>query len=190
MDQIIKINTGEKATVIQPMTLLSLVSETNSFLNTPCLPFDFANVPMNPVELANSLFTTMFKNKGIGLTANQVGLAWAVFVVGSDDKNKQVFFNPHIIEVSPEEELADEGCLSFPHLYFKVKRPRWVKLGFQHVNGEQREHTFMGITARIILHEMDHILGKTMVQAVGKTTLAMAKEKRRKLLKKMERHGR
>lgn len=172
---------------IRTHEIYKLVKETDPILRQPTVDFDFSNPQMDAAYLASSLFETMFENKGIGLSANQIGLPYRVFVVGFEKENKQVFFNPRIVEASLEQVVLDEGCLSFPQLYLKVKRPSWVTVEYQHVNGEQKRDTFHGLTARVILHEYDHMEGKTMLDNVGKTAIMMAREKRKKLIKEMKR---
>src|SRR5262245_28920215 len=80
--------------------IYNLVKENDPILKQVAKPFDFANPPVSPIYLSHSLFETMFKNKGIGLAAPQVGIPYRVFVMGGDKDNKQVFFNPMIIEFS------------------------------------------------------------------------------------------
>jgi peptide deformylase len=178
MSQMITIDTGLG---IRKHEIYKLVSENDPALWQPTEDFDFANPPIDPVYLAGSLFGTMFANRGIGLSANQVGLPYRVFVVGLENENKQVFFNPKIVAISDEIVTYDEGCLSFPQLFLKVKRPSWVTLSYQHVSGETRQDTFHGLTARVVLHEYDHMEGKTMLDNVGKTSIMMAREKQKKL---------
>ena len=130
------------------------------------------------------------ENKGLGLSAPQIGKPYRVFVIGYDNSNKQVFFNPEIIYTSEEEEDHLEGCLSFPRLFFKVSRPKQIKVKYQHISGEWRENEYHGLTARCILHENDHLNGICFIERVGKTTLMMAREKERKLRIKMTRGDR
>lgn len=174
----IKINTA--AQTIRPYEIYDLVKNTDSILKKVCEPFDFSKPPINPIHLASSLFETMFKNSGLGLAAPQVGIPYRVFVVGFDNTNKQVFFNPEIIETSNIFDDHLEGCLSFKNLFFKVRRPHEIKIKYQHVSGEWKEDKFVGLTSRCIQHEMDHLDGVCFTERVGKTTLMMAKEKERK----------
>ena len=174
-EQFITINT-EKNSVIQ-YEQYKLVSATDSILKTPTIPYDLKNPPTDTLYFAKSMFYTMFQNKGLGLSANQVGFPWSVFVVGYEDSNKQIFFNPRIVETSVEADIHDEGCLSYPGLYLKVKRPVWVKIAWEHIDGTPNERQFHGLTARVILHEYDHILGENYTQKIGKTSLRLAKEK-------------
>lgn len=171
---------------------MELLPEGSEQLSKICKPYDFDEHKDNPDlkadVLAQSMFDTMFKHGGIGLAAPQVGLLYRVFVVGFEKENKQVFFNPEIVNIAEDESQFDEGCLSFPDLFFKVRRPNWVRLKWQHVTGEWREETFHGLTARVILHEYDHLDGMCFVERVGAARVMIAKEKRAKLRKKKERN--
>ena len=164
-----------------------LVPENSPNLKVSCVPFDFTDQSADPLKLAHTLFEAMFREHGVGLTANQVGRTEAVFTIGFEEANKQVFFNPEIIEESLDQISADEGCLSYPGLFLKVKRPSWIKLKYQHVNSEWREETYSGFTARIICHEMMHIKGELFTSVVPSLSLMLAKEKRTKSLKKKSR---
>lgn len=184
----LKINTV--AQTIRPYEIYDLVKSTDPVLKQICKPFDFENPPIDPVHLASSLFETMFKHSGLGLAAPQVGIPYRVFVVGFDNSNKQVFFNPEIVERSRREDENLEGCLSFQRLFFRVSRSQEITIKYQHVNGVWKEDKFVGLTARCIQHEYDHLDGVCFTERVGKTTLMMAREKERKLRIKMTRDAR
>jgi peptide deformylase len=101
----------------------------------------------------------MYENNGIGIAANQVGVPYRVFAMRGQPQNF-VCFNPRVVQPSAEEIILEEGCLSFPGLIVKVKRPRHVRVRFQTPNGDTRTETFIGMTARVFQHEMDHLEGK------------------------------
>ena len=192
-DDIILYDTGEvsRVTKVEKQTIktFDLVPPGSKVLHTKLNEFDFTNPPIDPMHLASSLFETMFKHSGLGLSAPQVGIPYRVFVVGYDNTNKQVFFNPEIIERSQREDDHLEGCLTFQRLFFKISRPQEIKVKYQHVNGEWKEDKFAGLTARCIQHENDHLDGVCFTERVGKTTLMMAREKERKLRIKMTRNA-
>ena len=119
--------------------------------------FDFTNPPCDPIELANNLIETMTKHQGLGLSANQCGLPYRVFVLWSE--TPLVCFNPRVVDQTSEFVLLDEGCLTFPNLFIKVKRPKAIKVRFQDARGETHTERFIGMTARSFLHEMDHLDG-------------------------------
>lgn len=182
---VFKFSSEKKVTYIYDKK--ELVPENSPSLKTACIPFDFTNPPIEPVRLAVTLFETQFAKRGIGLTCNQIGIPYAVFTAGWDNDNKQVFFNPQIIEQSEDTHLEVEGCLTYPGLFLKVKRPNWIRIKFQHVNGEWREEQFYGMTSRVLMHEMDHINGKLFTDQVSKMSLTAAREKRKKYMRRIKR---
>ena len=131
------------------------------------------------------MVATMLKYKGIGLASNQVGIDAQIFVMG--EEKPITVINPIITEVGPERVEMEEGCLSFPGLYFKVKRPSVVSV--QYLDIEQKECIIKleGLHARVFLHEYDHLQGITFDQRISKLRLEMAKKKQEKLLKDL--HG-
>lgn len=164
---------------------LNLVSSSDSVLHTPPQAFDF-NGDIDADMLANMMHDRMQELGGIGLSANQVGLNIKMFVMGFEDI-KMAIFNPEILE-QEGETVQDEGCLSFPGIFVKVKRPETIKVKFYNVKGEERQEYITGMTARIFLHEFDHMLGKTMKERVSKLKWDLAnkkyKHKKEKLVKK------
>src|SRR6056300_1100872 len=117
--------------------ILDLVKPDDSILKQKCEPFDFDNPHIDPEKLARDLRESMIYHKGIGLSACQVGLPYRVFVAGDpgDIDNIKVFFNPRIADTSNEKVLIEEGCLSFPGLFMKVKRPATVRIRFADPRG-------------------------------------------------------
>jgi peptide deformylase len=92
--------------------------------------------------------------------------------------------NPKILELSSDREISQEGCLSFPDLWLNVKRPSKVKVTYQTVTGELTEAELDGLHARVFLHEFDHLVGITFDQRSSNLGLQMAKDRRKKKLKK------
>lgn len=124
-------------------------------------PFDFANPPVDPVELAHTLAQAMLEKDGAGLAANQLGLPYRAFVIKADPII--CCFNPKIVDVGEETAILEEGCLSFEGDYVKVKRPRRIKVRFTRPNGEVVTEKFIDFTARVFQHELDHLDGITML---------------------------
>lgn len=137
--------------------MYELVAPDHPLLREVLEPFDFKNPPTDPIELANGLIKTMSAHNGLGLSANQCGLPYRVFVLWSEQPF--VCFNPRIIDQTTEQVALEEGCLTFPHLYLKIKRPSVIKVRFQDVTGEVRNEKLIGITSRAFQHEMDHLNG-------------------------------
>ncbi len=108
--------------------------------------------------LAGDMLDTLRAANGVGLAANQVGVLKRLFVwehAGRDG----VFVNPEVVETSTETEIADEGCLSFPGLFYPSERPLRARLRGVDVYGEPHEEVGEGLFARILLHELDHLNG-------------------------------
>ena len=162
---------------------MELINAPNEFLEKQVKPFDFEN--MDAEKISKDMVDTMLKYKGIGLASNQVGLDAQIFVMG--EENPITVINPIITEVGPERVEMEEGCLSFPGLYFKVKRPAVVSV--QYLDTKQKECIIKleGLHARVFLHEYDHLQGITFDQRISKLRLEMAKKKQEKLLKDL--HG-
>lgn len=158
-----------------------LVPYTDLILKEELEKFDFSNPPVDPIQLAKDLVETMIHNEGIGLAANQIGLPYRVFSVYCDPI--LCLFNPTIIDVSSEEVLLDEGCLSFPGISVKVRRPKSIKVRYTQANGEVITSKYTGMTARVILHEYSHLQGRTMLDDCS----IIQKEKALNKLKKMKR---
>lgn len=137
---------------------MNLVSSSDPILTTPCQQFDFQNPPFEPIQFAHDLVKFMYENNGIGLAANQVGVPYRVFSMRADPENF-VCYNPKIVQASEMEVTLEEGCLSFPGLLVKVKRPQHIRVRFQTPNGDVMTKQFTGMSARVFQHELDHLEG-------------------------------
>ena len=108
-------------------------------------------------RLIADMFETMDAAKGIGLAANQVGVARRVAVVDVDD-DRFVMVNPRIVETEGRAS-AEEGCLSIPEIYADVTRPDRVVLEALDAEGRPYRKEATGLKARAIQHEIDHLDG-------------------------------
>lgn len=169
--------------------MYSLVEEASKVLRTPPDVFDFDNPPEDPKEIAENMSKAMDKFGGLGLSANQVGLPYRMFVMrtmheGDEEATNVPYFNPELIRVSQETELMKEGCLSFPDLYLMIKRSKTIEFKYQDVEG--KEHTAMleGIGARCVQHEIDHLNGIIFLQRASRLKLERAMKARVKERKK------
>jgi peptide deformylase len=131
------------------------------------------------------MWETMYASSGVGLAAPQVNKDIRLFVIDSEqifrnmdeeDKKvnypdapgiKQVFINAHMKGINGEQWIYNEGCLSIPKIREDVYRHEQVTLEFMDENFISHIQTFRGITARIILHEYDHIEGKLFIDRVS-----------------------
>lgn len=163
--------------------ILDLVDSKHPLLWTKLERFNMSNPPTDPVELVVNLTETMINNKGLGLAANQVGLPYRVFVINSE----QVIpcFNPIIVDSSDETVMMEEGCLSYPDLFVKIKRPASIRTRYTLPNGETITKVFEGLTARVFQHELDHLDGVCHIKRANPIHL----EKARRLMKKRKRSG-
>lgn len=163
---------------------MNLVPETHELLKSPLEPFEFSG-EINAVEVANELVEFMLKNGGIGLSANQVGLPYRMFVMRTAPEYT-VCINPRLVDASTDMVLLEEGCLSYPGLHVKIKRPAHIKVRFQKANGETVTEKYTGLTARVFLHELDHMEGVNFLDRAGKLSKDVALRKWRKLKRIIE----
>ena len=145
-------------------------------LRTPCEPI--TEITDTVRALVEDLLETVDHDGRAGLAANQIGVSLRAFSWNIDD-NMGYILNPEIVEVSSElQELADEGCLSVPGLWFACERPLYAKAIGTDINGKQITLEGEDIWARLINHEVDHLNGKLYLDR-------LAKEERRKAMKEL-----
>ena len=141
-------------------------------------------------DLYDMLIQHMVYHKGIGLSANQIGIPFKVFSMMVDNKDVICCFNPKIIKESDEQVVFSEGCLSFPQLFLKIKRPEIVWVKYQNADGDEINAHFEGLAARVFQHEMDHMNGTIFLDRVSRVFLQSARRKQKTLLRKERRNGR
>ena len=124
-------------------------------------------------RLAQDMAATMHAAGGVGLAANQVGVLRRLFTFEDPGDEERAAIagavvNPVLVGASEEVEVADEGCLSFPGLFYPVERQLEVVVRHQDLDGERHETTLRGFGARIWLHEMDHLNGVLFVDHLAR----------------------
>ena len=129
----------------------------NDMLRQVIPEFEFNSPSTDPVKLSHLLINAMKDNNGIGLAANQLGINVRAFVMYSEPPI--VAFNPKITYYNDEEVVMDEGCLSYPGVTIKVKRPRFIRVRFQDPYGNIVVKKFDGMASRVFQHELDHLDG-------------------------------
>lgn len=159
----------------------ALVKDTDPILSQEMPRFDFDNPVVDPIQLAYDLVESMRHHKGIGLSANQIGLPYRVFAM--EAVPAIVCFNPKLVDQSNEEILLEEGCLSFPGLGIKIKRPRHIKVRYAEPNGEVVTRKFTGMAARCFLHELDHMNGTKYIDRASFVQKELAFKRQKKLAK-------
>ena len=139
-------------------------------------------------EFSKAMFMAMKKYGGIGLTGNQVGVPFRMFVMGNhlslNNGEKHACWNPKISFKSDDEVMMSEGCLTFPYLFLNIKRPRKIQVQYEDDEGKEINRDFEGMFSRIYQHEYDHTLGITFVEKVSKLKFDMAKKKAEKMYKR------
>jgi len=164
---------------------LQLLEENNPQLFEVSEEWDF-RIDGSPEELVRAMSKFMSDNGGVGLAAPQLGIKKRIFIMGNFTK-LVACINPKIVSLAEERKNDLEGCLSFPDLFMKVKRPASAVVQYYTVSGELVERELTGFECRVFLHEYDHLIGITFDQRVGDLSFKMAKDKRKKELKKAAR---
>ncbi len=123
-------------------------------------------------ELIEDMVETMHKYDGVGLAAVQVGILKKIIVIDIYDENTPIvkLINPKIIKQKGEREI-EEGCLSFPNKFAKVKRPVEVVVEGLNENGEKVKIKATELLAQALCHEIDHLNGITFVEIMEPNTL-------------------
>jgi peptide deformylase len=169
--------------------MYKLIEEASKVLRTPPPEFDFENPPEDPKEIAKNLSEAMDKFGGLGLSANQVGLPYRLFIMktmheGDKEPENVAYFNPELTRVSQETELLKEGCLSFPDIFLMIKRSKTIEFKYQDVDGKEQTAVLEGVGARCVQHEIDHLNGILFLQRASKLKIERALKSRSKVRKK------
>ncbi|HTL38733.1 MAG TPA: peptide deformylase [Kofleriaceae bacterium] len=134
-------------------------------------------------ELYRDLCDSMYAENGLGMAAPQIGDHRKMFIVepklaGKAETDPPVcLMNAEVIETSEDMQDSEEGCLSFPDIYIKVKRPMRCKVRYLGLDGQTHEIEGEALMARCLLHENDHLTGKLLVDFVGPLKRQMIKKK-------------
>ena len=174
------------------MDELKLIPPTDPRVQSAIAPFNDEMLKDEGIkdrkELSEAMFGAMKKYGGIGLTANQVGMPFRMFVMGNhlslNNGEKHSCWNPKISFKSDDEVMMSEGCLTFPYLFLNIKRPRKIQVQYEDDEGKEIVRDFEGMFSRIYQHEYDHTLGITFIEKVSKLKFDMAKKKAEKMYKR------
>jgi peptide deformylase len=125
-------------------------------------------------ELIADMYETMYKSKGVGLAAPQIGLSIRLFVIdGSPFEEeevkdlKQVFINPVIHKEEGKLWKFNEGCLSIPTIREDVQRKEQLTIEYYDADWKHKKETFTGLAARVIQHEYDHVEGVLFIDRIS-----------------------
>ena len=145
-------------------------------------------------QLIDNMWDTMYQSNGVGLAAPQINKSIRLFVVDSeqifenmeeDEKGvypdepgyKGAFINARIVALNGDKWNYNEGCLSIPKLREDISRHQEVVLDFLDEHFVAHRKSFNGITARVILHEYDHIDGKLFIDHISPLKRTLMKKK-------------
>ena len=158
-------------------------NETNRVLYQVAEPWNFESEG-SPLPLVKDLAKVMIEQGGIGLAAPQIGWSKRVFVMGNPDK-LIACINPTFYSVDGGGlELGLEGCLSFPHLWLRVKRHLNINAQYYDVEGNIVEVPYTGIMSRVYQHEYEHLEGICFTSKVSKFALEQATRRQKKAQRK------
>lgn len=147
--------------------MLQIVKYPHPALCRKCYPLRKVDAELK--AMIGEMFQLMYSHKGVGLAANQVGLPYRFFIMnptGKEENQDQqfVFINPEIIRGSGKPITEEEGCLSFPEIYFHTIRSPKVTIRAYNLKGEAVCYKWEGFSARIVQHEYDHLDGVSFFQ--------------------------
>lgn len=171
--------------------ILKLVPPNDPILKKPTEKWDFENPPFDLPEFVENLCDTMVHERGVGLSANQVGVQYSIFVIGHPDNPDEIIcvVNPKIVDYSNDIVLGEEGCLTWGGLFGKVKRSGTVRVRFANPMGDVNTVSLQGFTARAFQHEYDHLQGVTFLDRMSKYHLDQARRQQKKLMKLRKRNA-
>ena len=121
---------------------------------------------LNRHELSKILVDNMIHHEGVGISANQIGIWERAFAMIRDLEHHEVIvcFNPRIIKSYTEEVEMEEGCLSYPDLFLKIKRPDKIVVKYEDENKKTHKMKLEGLASRVFQHEYDHMEGIDFTQ--------------------------
>jgi len=164
------------------MPLLKIVTWPNPILDTPGDPVTKFDDDLK--TLVNNMFETMYSAPGVGLAAVQVGVLKRLFVMdcsgGKDPAQRVVMINPEVVSMEGKQD-GEEGCLSFPGIFYNVERNLRAIVRAHDINGNEFELDGTELTARCMLHETDHCDGIVFLDKMTPLKRELVKRKIRKL---------
>ncbi len=138
-------------------------------------------------RLVDKMFEIMQKNKGVGLAAPQAGVSLRLFMISLDGSREKlkVYINPTITPEGPLTEF-DEGCLSVPGIYTKIRRYKKCKVTATDLDGNEFTEEGEGLYARALQHEHDHLEGMTIVNRMSNVARIAHRKQLKKLLEEQQ----
>ena len=165
-----------------------LVLEGDPILVKRAQTFDFDNPQEDPKKLKEELVQAMLEYEGMGISACQIGVDLKVFAMRFEN-NAICCFNPRITHSTEEKTYISEGCLSFPGLFFPVRRAYGINCTFANFEGKVVSASFIEIPAKVFQHEYDHMLGKLYLEYASAYMIKNARRKQKLWNRKRKNNG-
>lgn len=178
-------NTSPTREEILPLPILS---DGHPKLSVALQEFDTTQIGTPEIQkFIKQLKMTMKTYNGLGLSANQCGFSFRMFVMGGGEF-ETVCINPRIVDIAEDADLVRmrEGCLSYPGLFLYVPRYESIQVEYTDETGQTVNTWLSGITAQVYQHELDHMNGIVYTEKVGPLAIQMAKKRQGKLIKKIK----
>lgn len=149
---------------------------------------DVENYDDSTVKLIDDMWDTLYNiSNGIGLAGNQVGSNKSVLIINmgvgnpDEESNPITMVNPVITDFSDDEDEMEEGCLSIPEFYEKVKRPAGIQVNYYDREMKEHKKEVTGFLARVMQHEIDHLNGILFFDRLTPLRKTLSKNKLRKI---------
>ena len=134
-------------------------------------------------EFIKEMANTMYVEDGVGLAAPQIGISERFFLYDIGEKLRLII-NPQILEMSPEKEKGEEGCLSIPDIFEEVPRSLKIRVKYYDNFGKEYMRELEGYEARVFQHEFDHLNGKLFIDYISPVKKRLLKQKLNDIKKK------
>jgi peptide deformylase len=181
-DDILTINTNSPTKIVEEViSILPILAEGHPKLSQVMPEFHITQIMQPEIQkFIRQMRKTQAAYNGLGLSANQVGIGFRMFVIGDGI----VCFNPKIVATHGEPIRKAEGCLSFPGLYLNVPRYGSIDVEYFDENANLVSTHFDGLTAQVYQHELDHMNGVVYTQHVKPVAMQLARKRQAKVIKK------
>ena len=162
---------------------MQLLKPNDPLLRQTSKEFDFSSSQIDPKQLHEILRDKICELKTLGLSAPQLGIMVRVFAFGNPEDPDSIMsvFNPRIVNYGSELDIYEEQCSTFPGLFLKIKRPTTIRMRYSNQEDNTETHNFQGITARVALHEIDHLDGILFTERANRFHMDQAKRRKLKM---------
>lgn len=171
---------------LSPQSKLLLVPPSHPALSKKLDNFNFEDETIDRQYLVDGMVEMMQSSGAAGLAANQLGLEHRVFVLNTAPK-VLVCFNPKIVHFSEKYSVYEEGCLTYPGFYVKIRRPENIRVRFQDIHGNVQTENLNKLPARAFQHELDHLDGINYMSRAKRVHMEQAKRKMKLITRKLKR---